>query len=164
MTKNSIHKNYPSLTGFCHHLLVEEMPNGLNAKTNLTRAGFEYQTAMSELSRQRGHKWGADNLLPFMDMLESDAPLEFLADERGGVFVKLPMIMPESKSMTLQLASTVKECSEAAALAAAHIIDGKVTKAEFRSFKKENREAIAALLALEYLMEQAAEPCGQEGE
>ncbi len=156
MTSNFGLKNYPSLTGYCHHLLVNVMPNGLNAKTNFIRVGIEYQTAMSELSRQRGHKWGADNLLPLMDMLDCDAPVEFLAEERGGVFFKLPAAQVPTKSMTIQLANTVKECSEAAAVAAAHIIDGRVTKAEFAVFKKENREAIAALLALEHLMEQAS--------
>lgn len=157
MTKHFIVKHYPSLTGFCHHLLVDEMPNGLNAKTNLQRSGFEYQTAMSELSRQRGHKWGADNLLPFMDMLDSDSPVEFLAEERGGVFVKLPAsAVPQTRDMTYQLAATVKECGETSALAAQSIMDGKVTQAEYATFRKENRKAIAALLALELLMEQAA--------
>lgn len=157
MNKNFTVKQYPSVRAVTHQM-VKSAPSGLSAKVLWEPAGYtNYQTMMSELSGQDKHKLGADMLLPLMDVCESDAPVELLATERGGVFVKLPPVQAHTTSMTLQLAHTVKECSEAAAHAAVHIIDGKVTREEFASFKKENREAIAALLALEHLMEQSSE-------
>ena len=163
MNKNFTVKKYPSVRAVAHQMVLNA-PSGLSAKVLWQLLGYtNYNTMMSELGGQDKHKLGADMLLPMMDSSDSDAPVEFLAEERGGVFVKLPSVqVPQSKSMTLQLANTVKECSEAAAVAAAHIIDGKVSKDEFKSFKKENREAIAALLALEHLMEPASEEDGHE--
>lgn len=158
MTQN-INPNYKhkSVRAVAHHMVLNA-PSGLSAKVLWRVVGYtNYNTMMSELSAQDKHKLGADMLLPMMDACDSDAPVEYLAEERGGVFVKLPQAQPMHKSLTIQLANTVKECSEAAAVAAAHIIDGKVNKEEFKAFRKENREAIAALLAMEFMMEQAAE-------
>lgn len=157
MSQNFAIKNYPSLRSLVHQMVLRA-PSGLPATVIWQLAGYtNYNTMMSELSAQPGHKLGTEMLLPLMDACDSDGPVEFLAEERGGVFVKLPPAQPQTKSMTLQLASTIKECGEAAAVAAAHIIDGRVTAEEFAEFKKENREAIAALLGLEMLMEAAME-------
>ena len=157
MSKNFTIKNYPSVRAVSHQMVLRA-PSGLSAKVLWEPAGYtNYNTMMSELSAQDKHKLGADMLLPLMDVCDSDAPAELIATERGGVFVKLPQVAAHTTSMTIQLAHTVKECSEAAAIAAVHLIDGKVTRAEFESFKKENREAIAALLALEHMMEQTSE-------
>lgn len=157
MSRNFIVKQYPSVRAVAHQMVLRA-PSGLSAKVLWELVGYtNYNTMMSELSAQDKHKLGADMLLPLMDVCDSNAPVEFLAEERGGVFVKLSPVQTPTKSMTIQLASTVKECGEAAASGAAHIISGKVTKAQFAAFKKENREAIAALLALEFMMEQASE-------
>ena len=157
MSQNFAIQKYPSVRAFVHKMALRA-PSGLPATVIWQLAGYSnYNTMMSELSAQSGHKLGADMLLPLMDACDSDGPVEFLAEQRGGVFVKLDSPHPHSKSMTLQLASTIKECGEAAAVAAAHIIDGRVTPEEFAEFKKENREAIAALLGLEFLMELAME-------
>ncbi len=151
-------KSFPSLRAITHQM-AKNAPSGITAKNLWEIVGYtNYQTMMSELSGQPGHKLGVDMLLPLMDAAESDAPVKFLAEEREGVFFKLPrLLVAQNKCMTLQLAHTLKETGEAATLAAAHIIDGVVTKDEFINFKKENREAIAALLALEKLMEEAVE-------
>ena len=79
---------FPSLTAVLHEL-VKHAPSELTARTIAELAGKDYNTLMSELSRQPGHKLGADLLLPLMELTGSDAPLNFLARERGGVFVPM---------------------------------------------------------------------------
>ena len=160
MSTNYGIKNYPSVRAVCHQAALNA-PSGISAKDVAPLVGKNYQTMMSELVGAPGHKLGVDILLPLMAATGSDAPVDMLARERGGVFVHLPVVRASSKSMTLQLATTIRECGELAALTAQQIVDGKVTPAELEEFRKENREAIAALLEMENLMELAAES-GQE--
>lgn len=107
---------YPSLTAILHEM-VKHAPSGLTARTIADLLGKDYQTLMSELSRQPGHKLGADLLLPLMDLTGSDAPLNFLARERGGVFVPVP---PNNNAADLAPAilASVKEFGEFTAEAA----------------------------------------------
>lgn len=150
----------PSLRAVCH-LVATKAPNGLAAKYIFDEMGINYATAMSELSGQPGHKWGADNVLPLMNATDSDEPVEFLAEERGGVFVKLPEVKIAIEDINKGIAEDLKEHSEKMLVAAEALMDGKVTRQEYEDFKKENREHIAASMRLELLMKQAAESGGQ---
>ena len=47
--------------------------------------GKNYQTLMSKLSRQYGHKLGADLVCPLMRKISSLRALDFLAREMNGV-------------------------------------------------------------------------------
>lgn len=113
--------NYPSLTAVLHEL-VKRAPSGLTARSVADLLGRDYNTLMSELSGQPGHKLGADLLLPLMELTGSDAPLNFLARERGGVFVP---VRPDNSAVDLAPAilASVKEFGDYAAEVARDVID-----------------------------------------
>ncbi len=135
---------FPSLTAVLHEL-VKHAPSELTARTIAELAGKDYNTLMSELSRQPGHKLGADLLLPLMELTGSDAPLNFLARERGGVFV--PM-RPDATAADLgpAILKSVKEFGEYAAEAAQDIADGKIPADQLQRILKEGQEAAAAIV------------------
>ena len=73
--KNFAQRDYPSLAAVCHQMALRA-PSGLDARTIADVAGYaSYNTMMSELSRQPGHKLGADMLLALMDAADSSAPV-----------------------------------------------------------------------------------------
>ena len=55
----------PSIVAVLHEL-VKKAPSGLTASTIASLVGRDYQTLMSELSRQPAHKLGADLVLPLL--------------------------------------------------------------------------------------------------
>ena len=61
----------------------------LDGKGIAERLGLNYQTFMSSVSGQPEHKLDADWLLPIMATTGSVEPLQFMAREMGGVFVKV---------------------------------------------------------------------------
>ncbi|MFR7889109.1 MAG: phage regulatory CII family protein, partial [Bilophila wadsworthia] len=61
----------------------------LDGKGIAERLGLNYQTFMSSVSGQPKHKLDADWLLPIMATTGSVEPLQFMAREMGGVFVKV---------------------------------------------------------------------------
>lgn len=134
----------PSLTAVLHEA-VKDAPSGLTAASIAELAGRDYSTLMSELSRQRGHKLGADLLLPLMELTGSDAPLNFLARERGGVFV--PM-RPDATAADLgpAILQSVREFGEYAAEAAQDIADGKIPADQLQRILKEGQEAATAIV------------------
>ena len=75
------------------------------------RLGVNYQTFMSNVSGQPKHKLDADWLLPIMAATGSVEPLQFMAREMGGVFVR---VRPCSGTGDLMdtLISSVKEFGE----------------------------------------------------
>ncbi len=136
--------DFPSLTAVLHEL-VKHAPSELTARTIAELAGKDYNTLMSELSRQPGHKLGADLLLPLMELTGSDAPLNFLARERGGVFVP---IRPDATAAELgpAILSSVKEFGEYAAEAAQDIADGHIPADRLACIIKEGQEAATAIV------------------
>ena len=135
---------FPSLTAVLHEL-VKHAPSELTARTIAELAGKDYNTLMSELSRQPGHKLGADLLLPLMELTGSDAPLNFLARERGGVFVP---IRPGATAAHLgpAILKSVREFGEYAAEAAQDIADGKIPADQLQRILKEGQEAATAIV------------------
>lgn len=141
-------KHFPSLTAVVHET-VRRAPSGLNAKTIAEIVGYtNYNTMMSEISRQPGHKLGADMLLPLMDATASHAPMHFLARELGGVFVHIPQASPESGEMVQQLAAVIKECSDFFTESAQDISDGDIPADQLARMQKEGHEALTAITKL----------------
>lgn len=135
---------FPSLTAVLHEL-VKHAPSGLTARTIADLLGRDYNTMMSELSRQPGHKLGADLLLPLMELTGSDTPLNFLARERGGVFV--PMRADATAAdLAPAILTSVKEFGEYAAEASRDIIDGKIPADQLERILKEGHEAATAIV------------------
>lgn len=137
------------------HAMVKKAPSGLAVRDIADYVGKPYSTLISELSRQEGHKLGADLILPLMDACESDAPLVFLARERGGVFVRLPDAATSPVAMlTTAALDSVREFGEFAAEVATDIADGDIPNDQLARIRKEGSEAIAAIAALLRIAEQ----------
>jgi hypothetical protein len=148
MSRNFAARNYPSLTAVCHQMALRA-PSGLAAHTVAELAGYAtYNTLMSEISGQPGHKLGADKLLPLMDACASDAPLEFLARERGGVFIRIPEAASGSGELAKTLADSVREFSEFMQETALSIADGQIPRDQFDRITKEGMEAVEAIMAM----------------
>lgn len=147
MSKNFVPKNSPSLTAVVH-AAVKNAPSGLDARTVSDMAGKPYQTLMSELSRQEGHKLGADLLLPLMEASGSTAPLEFLARQMGGAFIPLPSVDSCDSELVKCLANSMKEASEFFAVYAENLADGVITAKELSNMEKEADEAIESILSI----------------
>lgn len=136
---------YPSLTAVVHQD-VKNAPSGKTAREIAHLLGIKYNTLMSELSLQQGHKLGADMLLPLMHLTHSDSALHVMARNMGGMFI----CMPKSAEGTL-LAQTalqsVKEFGDFAAEMTSNISDGIVTRAELARIEKEGQEAATAIMS-----------------
>lgn len=148
MSRNFLIREYPSLTAVCHQMTLRA-PSGLPAHTIAELVGYShYNTMMSELSVQPGHKFGADKLLPLMDACGSDAPVEFLARERGGVFLKVERPAHEGGELAATLASSVREFGEFLQETAASISDGQIPRDQMDRIQKEGQEAVEAILTM----------------
>lgn len=146
MTGNIVIKPYPSLSAVAHQM-VKAAPSGLTPRSIAEFVGYtNYNTMMSELSRQPGHKLGADMLLPLMDMSGSDAPVSFLARERGGVFLRLQQPADSGGELVESLANTVKEFGDYVSAAAERIADGDVDPEEMVRINAETSELMEAVL------------------
>ncbi len=151
MAGNIVIKPYPSLVAVVHQM-VKNAPSGLTTADVAEFAGYaKYNTLMSEVSRQPGHKLGADMVLPLMDVCECDAPVSFLARERGGVFLKLQQPAACGGELVESLAKTIKEFGEYAASAAERIADGDVDSAEIVKIDRETNDVVEAILSFRKL-------------
>lgn len=151
MPTNFTAKTYPSLTAVLHQMVLRA-PSGLDVRTIGELAGYKsYQTLMSELSRQPGHKLGADMLLALMDAARSDAPLVFLARERGGVFISLPDAASSGVDLVQALATSIREYGEFATEVARSISDGVITADELARIEREGDEAVEAIISMKKL-------------
>ena len=139
--------NTPSLTAVLH----EDFKSPRSGLTGYVIADLlprNYQTLMSELSRQPGHKLGADLVLPLMQKTGSTRAMNFLAREMGGVFVPLPEGSPNCPPAQQQCLVTVKEFGELMQAVGESLLDGTITAAERERIRKEGYELISAALAL----------------
>ena len=151
MAGNIVIKPYPSLVAVAHQM-VKTAPSGLTPRSIAEFSGYtNYNTMMSELSRQPGHKLGADMLLPLMDVCNSDAPVAFMAREREGVFLKIQQPAESGGELVESLASTVKEFGDYVSAAAERIADGDVDPEEMIKIDRETNELIEAVLSFRKL-------------
>lgn len=146
---------FPSVVPVCHEA-VKNAPSGLTARSIADFLGRDYQTLMSELSRQSGHKLGADLLLPIATLTKSPAIMNFLARELGGVFVAVPLGAGQNELVHSLLAS-VREFGEFAAEVSTDIADGQLPTNQFSRICKEGQEAMSAILQVMELARKAHE-------
>lgn len=148
MAQNFTVKPYPSAAAVAHQMVLRA-PSGLNARTIAELAGYtNYNTMMSELERQQGHKLGADKLLPLMDAAGSNAIVEFLARERGGVFLEIPAPAHGGGELAASLAKSILEFGEFASEAAASITSGAISRDQMDRINKEGQEAVEAIMSM----------------
>ena len=147
MSKNFMARQYPSLTAVAH-AAVKAAPSGLQARTIADTVGKPYNTLMSELSGQDGHKLGADLLLPIMEATDSHAPLEFLARERGGLFIPVPDPAESAACMVTALARSITGAAMFFHESAKAIEDGRVEARELAAVESVGFSAMAAIMGL----------------
>lgn len=147
MARNFAPRSYPSLVAVVHQTVLHA-PNGLDAHSVAPLAGYDsYQTMMAELT-QDGRKCDMDRLLPLMDATGSDAPLEFLARHRGGVFLRTPEPAESGGELAAALGRSVKEFGEFMEQVALSISDGDIPADQLARMSKEGEEAVEAILAM----------------
>ncbi len=145
--------SYPSLTSVLHALLLSR-PNGLDAKTVAGLVGRQYQTMMSELSGQEGHKLGADLLLPICTVTGSLAPLHFLARELGDVVVyRLPRCASPGTLLDPKIIEMVHQFGQLlSGLAEARGGEGEggaeITKSEAAKVRREAYDLLSTITGL----------------
>ncbi|WP_235957010.1 phage regulatory CII family protein [Fundidesulfovibrio magnetotacticus] len=132
-------------------------PSGIPAQTIADLLDWKYATMMSELSGQPGHKLGAERILPLLDVTGSDAPLHFLARERGGVFVKLPQVEGPLEPVTRQCLVAMREFGELVGATSDALVDGAISPEEAKHILRLGHEAVTAVMALLKVVE--ARPC-----
>lgn len=146
---------FPSVVPVCHEA-VKNAPSGLTARSIADFLGRDYQTLMSELSGQRGHKLGADLLLPIAALTKSPAIMNFLARELSGVFVSVHA-EPGQNELVDSLLACVREFGEFAAEVSTDIADGKLPPDQYMRICKEGQEAMSAILQVMELARKAHE-------
>lgn len=151
MSRNFADKTYAALTPV-YHRMVLRAPSQLPPAAIAELAGYtNYNTMMSELSGQPGHKLGVEKQLALMDACDSDAPLSCMAGERGGVFIKLPQAAASGCELVESLAMTIKQFGEFASRAARHIADGVVDSPEMADIDSRTNEVMEAVLSFRKL-------------
>lgn len=154
---------HPSIVAICHEL-VKKPPNGLDAATIADLVGYaSYNTMMSELSRQRGHKFGADYILPVCVATGSNLPVKAMCRALNAAFIPLKHnpqdALPVGFIQTLSI--TVRDFGEFAAEAADDIADGKIQRNELPRIRQRAHEAIEAILLMVRI---ATENCAESGD
>lgn len=152
MTSKRLPYDYPPLTPILHQIVLRA-PSGIDARSIADLIHVNYQTMMSELSGQPGHKCGVDRLLPLMAVTGSDAPMQFLARELGGVFIRLPEVCGDVAPVQRQCMVAIKEFGELMAACAEALADGVLEPHEQAKIRKVGHEAVTAIMALLKLVE-----------
>ncbi|MFI3271997.1 MAG: phage regulatory CII family protein [Pseudomonadota bacterium] len=139
---------FPSLRSVLHQELMAKA-SGKSAKQVAHALGIRYNTLMSEVSGQAGHKLSCDQLLPIMDYIDSDAVLHAMARARGGVYVPLvrDMKVLDGSSLGQAVLSSVKEFGEYASESAASIADGRIPRDQLDRMEKEGQEAMTSIMS-----------------
>ncbi len=137
---------YSSLTAVLH-ADVKNAPSGLDARTIADLLDKPYATLMSELSRQEGHKLGADFVLPIMDVTESRRAIKFLAREMGGVYVQMPQRTSEHM-LHRQCMDAVRDFGKLMTEMAQALEDGRLSKSENERISRAGHEVLATVTVM----------------
>lgn len=130
------------------HAMVKDAPSNIPAKTIAELLHKPYATLMLELGNDKQHKLDADLVIPIIKLTESDAAINHIARELGGVFVPVPDPADSPACLVTTLADSIKEFGEFAAETAQSLSDGIISKQELIRIEKEGYEAIVAIVAM----------------
>lgn len=135
---------------FLQKLLVEK---GLIVKEAAARLNINTERLYKYLNENAGHNNFPAYLIPIFTKMIGPELLSHLAYEAGYAIVKLPEERPGLRGALKAAARAMRECSEALEAYSKAIEDGTVTQEEFQRVKREVREAVEALLAIQAIAE-----------
>jgi hypothetical protein len=123
--------------------------------------GRGYQTLLNELNPDYvTHKLGADLILPIMHTTDDNSPLDWLARERGGVFVNLRGVAERlgdaPGAVAMQCVAATKEFGDVAHVVRDKIQNGGLLREDQQRLSREINECVAALLLLDHMGKRAA--------
>lgn len=149
MSKNYEQKSTP-ITPILHQMVLQahKQGSGLNARTIADVVGKPYQTFMSELSGQEGHKLGAELILPLHHATGITWAVKTICSDAGGVFVPLKYPADSPECLVSELSKSIKEFGEFAAETAQNITDGDIPSNQLGRIVKEGEEAVEAILSM----------------
>lgn len=148
-------KEYPSVTAVMRQV-VKASRNGIPPKAVAHILGMEYGTFMAQLGRRSNHKLDADLLLPLMQITDSHAPLQLLAENMGGLFVRLPEVRHPGCVIQQQCMASIKQFGDLMQQVAGAIEDGTIDERERREIVRCGHETQTAVLALLRVVEDTA--------
>lgn len=146
----------PSLTAVLHEDFTDA-PSGLTGYVLADLLGKNYYTLISGLSRQKGHKFGADLVLPLMQKSRSARGMHFLAREMGGAFIRLPKARRSLGSSQQQCMKAIKAFGDLMQEVSVALMDGKIKPEERMRIHKDAYEAVVAILTLARQIEEECE-------
>lgn len=135
-----------SLTAILHQD-VKAAPSKRTAKQIAHIIGRDYQTFMSELSRQPNHKLGADLVLPIMLLTGSMEGLKYLAAGMNAVCVKLPS-SESVRPVHRQCLTAVDQFGQLMRSMAQALEDDTITSRERDEIRSKGYDALAAIVTL----------------
>ncbi|GAB6175922.1 phage regulatory CII family protein [Desulfobaculum senezii] len=141
--------------------ILQLIAQRFGVKRLAARVGRGYQTLLNELNPDYStHKLGADLVLPIMHATGDNAPLDWLARERGGVFVDLTGVAERlgnaPSTVTMQCVAATKEFGDVAHVVHDKLQNGGITRDDQERLSKEISECVAALLLLDHMAKRAA--------
>lgn len=132
-----------TLTGVCQEAVQKK-----GTKVVAAELGVNGNVFGNELNPfNDSNKLGADMVYPVMKTCDDDSPLHFLAQLRGGVFIKLPKPNPDSEVDQMSI-RVVKEFGELMAVYGGSLEDGDVSRADLSKILKEGYEALEAIMSM----------------
>lgn len=138
---------YRNVVEVLHHI-AHKAPSGKTFAQIAELMNKPYSTLSSELNEGVDtHKFAAGDLLLLMELADSDAPVDFLAQKRGGVFVKLPKVKTKN-GVDQATIKAVKEFGELMAAYGEALEDGVLEARERKAILREGYEAIEAIMSL----------------
>ncbi len=137
-----------TLTGVC-----QEAVQTKGTKVVAAELGVNSNVFGNELnSFNDRNKLGADMVYPIMKTCDDDSPLHFLAQLRGGVFIKLPKANPDSP-VDIASIKVVKEFGELMATYGEALSDGTISRQDLKNILKEGYESVEAIMSMLKLVE-----------
>lgn len=132
-----------TLTGICQEAVQKK-----GTKIVAAELGVNSDVLGNELNPFNDrNKLGADMVYPIMRTCSDDSPIHFLAQLRGGVFIKLPKPNPDCPVDQASI-KAVKEFGELMAAYGGALEDGSICREDLTKILKEGYEAVESIMAL----------------
>jgi len=111
------------------------------------------------LSQSTVYRWGEDPngnglpmpstmIVPVSEFLGTDKIINFIAEQAGGYFIRIPINNKEFSEVSKEIAKSLKEFGDFINASAESLEDGTITENEIKKIEKESGEAVNSILSL----------------